>query len=132
MNKTRITYIPPAATPLPTAAQVVTLFNSVTAFGKQSLPFHNLYWLTYSVRPGKNTTGNSVTGQYSNDGGTNWIEFYASTTNEPVGDSTTFTDEVYIGHYQDVRLLFNNGALAQDVFTVNLSLDGSERSTAGV
>jgi hypothetical protein len=45
-----------------------------------------------------------------------------------VGDSTTFTDEIFIGPYADVRLLFNSGAAAQaTLFIVNLALDASER-----
>lgn len=118
---------------LPGAAEVVTLFNSVTAMGARNLqntgPF---YWFTYSILAATNATGNSVTAQYSNDGGTTWNEFYASTTNEPVGDGTTFTDEIFIGPYADVRVRFNNGALKQTNFLVNMTLDASERVPAGV
>jgi hypothetical protein len=117
---------------LPRAAEAVTLFNSVTAMGPRVMPNHQFYWFTYSITPATNATGNSVTAQYSNDGGTTWIEFYASTTNEPVGDSTTFTDEIFIGPYADVRVRFNNGALKQTTFNVNMTLDASERTTAGV
>jgi hypothetical protein len=117
---------------LPRAAEVVTLFNSVTAMGKAAMQNHQFYWFTYSVSPSANTTGNSVTAQYSNDGGTTWKEFYASATNEPVGDATTFTDEIFIGPYADVRVLFNNGAVKQGTFVVNMTLDASERTTAGV
>ena len=115
---------------LPGPAEVVTLFNSVTAFGPKALHLMGEhYWFTYSIAPSTNTTGNSVTAQYSNDGGTTWNEFYASTTNEPVGDSTTFTDEIFIGPYIDVRVKFNNGTLAQaTLFAVNMSLDASERT----
>ena len=119
---------------LPGPAEVVTLFNSVTAFpgpgGLQNLGPE--YWFTYSIAPSTNATGNSVTAQYSNDGGTTWNEFYASTTNEPVGDSTTFTDEIFIGPYDDLRVRFNNGALAQaTLFAVNMTLDASERTASG-
>lgn len=119
---------------LPGPAEVVTLFNSVTAFGARNLQnMGTFYWFTYSIAPSTNTTGNSVTAQYSNDGGTTWNEFYASTTNEPVGDSTTFTDEIFIGPYQDLRVRFNNGALAQaTLFAVNMTLDATERTSAGV
>lgn len=122
-----------SGTGLPGAAEVVTLFNSVTAFGPRNMRNHNIYWITYSIAPSTNATGNSVTAQYSNDGGTTWLEFYASTTNEPVGDGTTFTDEIFVGPYDDVRVRFNNGALAQaSLFAVNLTLDASERVPAGV
>lgn len=118
---------------LPGAAEVVTLFNSVTAFGPKAL--HQVadhYWFTYSIAAGTNATGNSVTAQYSNDGGVTWHEFYASVTNEPVGDSTTFVDEIFIGPYQDVRVRFTNGASAQaSLFVVNMSLDASERGSRG-
>lgn len=115
---------------LPGAAEVVTLFNSVTAFGPKCL--HQVadhYWFTYSITPNANATGNSVTAQYSLDGGTTWVEFYASLTNEPIGDSTTYTDEIFIGPYKDVRVRFNNGANAQTTFLVNMSLDANERTT---
>lgn len=120
---------------LPGPAEVVTLFDSTVSFP----PGGNLqhmgaeYWFTYSIAPSTNATGNSVTAQYSNDNGATWNEFYASTTNEPVGDSSTFTDEIFIGPYRDVRVLFTNGALAQaSLFAVNMSLDAKERSSAGV
>ncbi len=114
---------------LPGAAEVVTLFNSVTAMGPRNLQNTGVfYWFTYSIAPSTNATGNSVTAQYSNDGGTTWNEFYASSTNEPVGDSTTFTDEIFIGPYADIRVRFNNGALPQaTLFAVNMTLDASER-----
>jgi len=119
---------------LPAANEVVTLFNSVTAFGPKAM--QNLgdnYWFTYSIAPSTNATGNSVTGQYSNDGGTTWNEFYASPSNEPVGDSTTFSDEVFIGDFQDVRFKYTNGASAQaTLFAVNMSLDGKQRAMAGL
>ena len=116
-------------TGLPGPAEVVTLFNSVTAMGARNLQnVANFYWFTYSIAPSTNATGNSVTAQYSNDGGVTWNEFYASLTNEPVGDSTTFTDEIFIGPYADIRVRFNNGALAQaTLFAVNMTLDASER-----
>jgi hypothetical protein len=114
---------------LPGPAESVVLFNSVTAFGPKTMHLvADIYWFTYSIAPSTNATGNSVTAQYSNDGGTTWNEFYASTTNEPVGDSTTFTDEIFIGPYQDVRVKFNNGAAAQaTLFAVNMTLDATER-----
>jgi hypothetical protein len=117
---------------LPGAAEVVTLFNSVTAMGPRNLQNTAcFYWFTYSIAPGANATGNSVTAQYSNNGGATWNEFYASATNEPVGDGTTFTDEIFIGPYADVRVLFNNGALKQTSFVVNMTLDASERVPSG-
>lgn len=130
-SKTVITYQNSqtiSGTGLPGAAESVVLFNSVTAFGPKCL--HQVadnYWFTYAITPNVNATGNSVTAQYSLDGGVNWIEFYASTTNEPVGDSTTHVDEIFIGPYKDVRVKFNNGAGAQTSFLVNMSLDASER-----
>lgn len=116
------------ATGKPAPAEVVTLFNSVTAMGAGNLQnVANFYWFTFAIAPDKNATGNSVTAQYSQDGGTTWVEFYASIANEPVGDSTTFMDEIFIGPFRDLRVLFNNGTLRQTVFHVNMSLDASER-----
>lgn len=113
---------------LPAAAEVVTLFNSVTAFRQKSMQnAADHYWFTYAILANANATGNSVTAQYSNDGGTTWNEFYASSANEPVGDGTTYIDEIFIGPFMDIRVLFNNGASAQTAFLVNMSLDASER-----
>jgi hypothetical protein len=119
-------------TGFPGANELVTLFDSTVAFQPKCLPHQQVYWFTYSIAPSTNTTGNGVTGQWSADGGLNWNSFYTSTTNEPVGDSTTFTDEVFIGNYQDVRFLFQNGALAQATkFDVAMSLD-DQRDSAGL
>lgn len=119
---------------LPGAAEVVVLFDSTVAFKPKNM--HQLgcnYWFTYSITPSTNATGNSVTGQWSADGGTTWNEFYASASNEPVGDSTTFRDEVFIGDFMDVRFKFNNGASAQATkFDVAMSLDGNDRSSSGL
>ncbi len=130
-QKTRITFLPTQVTDLdglPKPLEVVTLFNSVTAFGLNGL--HQVadnYWYTYSITPVTNATGNSVTAQHSLDGIV-WHEFYASTSNEPVGDSTTFTDEIFIGPYANIRVKFTNGAAKQVApFVVNQTLDASER-----
>lgn len=118
---------------LPKGAEIVTLFNSVTAMGARNLQnVADFYWFTYTITPSTNATGNSVTAQYSNDGGTTWKEFYSSATNEPVGDGTAFTDEIFIGPYADVRVLFNNGALKQTGFVVNMTLDADNRQASGV
>jgi hypothetical protein len=115
---------------LPAAAEAVILFNSVVTFGKKSLQMmSDHYWFTYSIAPNANATGNSVTAQYSNDGGVTWNEFYASASNKPVGDGTTFNDEIFIGPYQDIRVKYNNGAAAQTAFAVNMSLDSFERNS---
>lgn len=117
---------------LPGAAEVVTLFDTTVAFGPKVLPHEQVNWFQYSIAPSTNATGNSVTGQWSADGGLTWNEFYASATNEPVGDSTTFSDEVFIGQYQDVRFKFNNGASAQATkFDVAMAL-ASQRALAGL
>jgi hypothetical protein len=119
---------------LPGPAEVVVLFNSVTAFpGIGHLQdLGPVYWFTYAIAPSANATGNSVTAQYSSDRGVTWNEFYASSTNEPVGDATTFIDEIFIGQFRDVRVLFNNGTLGQATFVVNMSLDAKERTSAGI
>lgn len=121
-------------TGLPGPAEVVVLFDSTVAFppGGNLQNMGSMYWFSYSIAPGANVTGNSVTAQYSNDNGTTWKEFYSSTTNEPVGDSTTYRDEIAIGEFRDLRVLFNNGALRQTSFVVNMSLDAAERAPSGI
>lgn len=119
---------------LPAANELVTLFDSTVAFGPKTMQrMGENYWYTYSICPSTNATGNSVTGQFSVDGGVVWTTFYTSTTDEPVGDGTVFTDEVFIGHYEDVRFRFQNGAAAQATkFVVAQSIDDYQRGTAGV
>lgn len=119
---------------LPAAAEVVVLFSSTVAFGAYSANGHDdNYWFTYAIAPSTNATGNSVTGEWSTDGGTTWNVFYTSANNEPVGDSTTFMDEVFVGPFRDYRFKFNNGAAAQATkFDVAMSLDAHQRSASGV
>ena len=136
-NKTRITFQNTQVaddTGLPAPAEIVVLFDSTVAFppGGNLQNMGSMYWFTYSIKPDTNTTGNSVTAQYSNDKGVTWNEFYASDTNEPIGDSTTYRDEIAIGEFRDVRVLFNNGALRQSLFVVNMSLDAAERAASGI
>lgn len=129
--KTIITY---NGTALPAGGQTVTLFNSVVAFppGQSMQICGEHYWFVYSIKPDANATGNSVTGQYSNDKGVTWNEFYASAANQPIaGAGATFIDEVFIGPFKDVRFLFINGPLPQTTFIVNMSLDGANRSVSG-
>ena len=123
-----------STTGFPAAAEVVVLFSSTVAWGPYGLNSHEDHnWFTYAIAPSTNATGNSVTGEWSADGGTTWNVFYTSASNEPVGDSTTFMDEVYIGMFRDVRFKFNNGAAAQATkFDVAMSIDGSERATSGI
>lgn len=120
---------------LPKAAEVVVLFNSVTAFppGRNLRNIGDAYWFSYAIRPATNATGNSVTAQWSDDKGVTWNEFYVSDTNEPVGDSTTYRDEIAIGEFDDVRVLYNNGALKQTSFKVQMTLDATgDRAASGL
>lgn len=118
---------------LPGAAESVTLFDSTVTFSPQGMTnAGSIYWFDYCIAPNANATGNSVTGEFSTDGGTTWTNFYTSIVNEPIGDGTSFIDEVYIGMFQDVRFKFVNGAAAQTSFKVAMSISGAERSSAGI
>ena len=137
MHKARITFLntqTDSGDGLPGAAEIVTLFDSTVAFppGGNLQSLGDVYWFSYSIKPSTNATGNSVTAQYSNNNGVTWNEFYSSTTNEPVGDDTTFRDEIAIGEFRDVRVLFNNGAIRQTGFVVNMSLDSGDRAPSGL
>ena len=117
---------------LPRAAEVVTLFNSITACGNsQCVPHMNWYWFTFAIAPATNSTGNNVTADFSMDKGVSWTNFYSSNAvvaNEPVGDSTLFRDEIAVGEYLDFRVQYTNGALKQSAFKCNMTLDASERA----
>ncbi len=120
---------------LPKASEVVVLFNSVVAFppGGNMHNMADFFWFTYAIKAVTNATGNSVTAQYSNNRGVTWNEFYASDTNEPIGDSTTYRDEIAIGEFADIRVLYNNGLVKQTTgFTVNMTLDANERVASGL
>lgn len=118
---------------LPGSNETVVLFNSVTAFGPKSLQGHDsAYWFTYAIAPNANATGNGVNGYFSVDGGITWTLYYQSTTNEPVGDGTTFMDEVFVGMFYDVKFEFVNGASSQTSFKVSMSLDAQTRSSAAI
>lgn len=135
MNKTKIPFKNTSTIDgdgLPKASETVVLFDSTVAFGaKNMFNFGEQYWFSVTIRCDQNATGNSLTGDFSMDGGTTWINFYTSATNTPTG-GTTFIDEAFIGMYQDVRLRFTNGAVKQTVFAVNLTLDAKSRDTAAI
>ena len=109
-------------TALPTTSAAVTLFNSVTAFPSGG-SFHLLgqQWFQYALvfdGSGGTITG-TVTGQWSDDKGTTWNEFYASGT---LNDDVSNEDEVYIGMFKDVRFLFTAAVEDATVFRAALSL----------
>lgn len=110
-------------TALPTAAADVTLFNSVTAFAPGG-SFHllGLQWFQWALvfDSAAGTVTGLVTGQWSNDKGVSWNEFYASAT---LNDDVSNEDEVYLGMFQDVRFLFRASVQDTNLFRSALSLN---------
>jgi hypothetical protein len=109
-------------TALPTTAADVTLLNSVTAFAPGG-SFHllGLQWFQWALvfdSAGGTITG-LVTGQWSDDKGVTWNEFYASAT---LNDDVSNEDEVYLGMFKDVRFLFRASVQDASVFRSALSL----------
>jgi len=126
MSQTIIKY---SDTALPTTSAAVTLFNSVTAFPPGG-SFHLLgqQWFQYGLvfdSAGGTITG-TVTGQWSDDLGVTWNEFYASGT---LNDDVSNEDEVYVGMFEDVRFLFTAATQDATVFRAALSLHCSKPSS---
>ena len=116
-------------TALPTTATPVTLFNSVTAFPPGG-SFHLLnqqwfqYRITYTSTAGTGVA--TVTGQFSDNNGTTWTNFYTG----PAGtDSAGTRDEVYVGAYKDVRFLLTMTTNNTLTFSANLALNDDKASS---
>ncbi len=120
MSQTIIKY---SDTALPTTAAAVTLFNSVTAFPPGG-SFHLLgqQWFQYALvfDSAAGTITGTVTGQWSDDKGVTWNEFYASGT---LNDDVSNEDEVYVGFFKDVRFLFTGAVQDATVFRAALALN---------
>lgn len=133
MNKTRIPFQNSQTVSgdgLPGAAEIFTLFDSSVALGKRCLhQYDDNSWFVYSIFPDTNAVGNIVTGQFSHDGGTTWTTFYTSAA---LANNVTTVDEVYVGVYSDVRFRYTNGASAQTVFRVNMSLGDENCGPSGL
>jgi len=130
MSQTIIKY---TGTALPVQNVAVDLFSSVTAFPPGN-SFHLLgqQWFTYSLLFDGATgsiTG-TVIGQFSDNGGSTWNTFYTSAT---FNDDVVNDDEVYVGHYKDVRFRFTvtNATEDTNAFSANLALQ-SEKSRSKV
>lgn len=123
MSQTIIKY---ADTALPTTSAAVTLFNSVTAFPPGG-SFHLLgqQWFQYGLvfDSAAGTITGFVTGQWSDDKGVTWNEFYVSGT---LNDDVSNEDEVYVGLFKDVRFLFTASVQNASVFIAALALHPSK------
>lgn len=113
-------------TALPTASAAVTLFNSVTAFPTGG-SFHLLgqQWFQWALvfDSAAGTVTATVTGQWSDDKGVTWNEFYTSGT---INDDVSNEDEVYVGMFKDVRFLFTAAVQDTSVFRAALALHCSK------
>lgn len=117
-------------TALPTTGAAVTLFNSVTAFPPGGGAFHLLgqQWFQYRVAY-TSTAGTgvaTVTGQFSDNNGTSWINFYTGAAGT---DSAGVRDEVYVGAYKDVRFLLTMTTNNTLTFSANLALNDDKASS---
>lgn len=113
------------------ATGAVTLFNSVASFPPGG-SFHLLgqQWFQYSLRTASDggTATGTVLGEYSLDRGTTWRPFYTRATADADDDDAAavadvVSDEVYVGHFKDVRFTYTNAVEALTVFEANLALN---------
>ncbi len=111
----------------PTITGTVTLFNSVTAFPPGgSLHLLGLQWFQFSLTIGSagGAGTGTITGDFSDDKGTTWRNFYTATNADGTTASpNTSEDEVYVGMYRDVRFQYTNAVEAPTVFQANLALN---------
>lgn len=115
-----LTHIKYTDTALPVQNNAVTLFDS-TAACRGMLRHLGWQWLQYRVRfdgAGGTITG-SVTGDYSEDGGTSWTNFYTSAA---LDDDTVYLAEVYIGMLKDVRFRFTPSNESANAFVAHVAL----------
>jgi hypothetical protein len=116
------TYVPYKGSALPGNAEVVTLFNSVTAFGLNAAPHYNIYWVDVSISADQNTN-NTVVLQKSADG-TTWVTVATATiTNANPSNEASF----YVAPHQNFRLVYTNGATPQTAFSCDVVLDSIDR-----
>lgn len=129
MSMSQQTIIKYTDTALPTTSAAVTLFNSVTAFPPGGC-FHLLgqQWFQYGLvfDSAAGTITGTVTGQWSDDKGVTWNEFYASGT---LNDDVSNEDEVYVGLFKDVRFLFTAATQNASVFRAALALQCAKSSS---
>lgn len=116
-------------TALPTAATDVTLFNSVTAFPPGG-SFHLLdqQWFQWSLFMDSAADGATavLTGEYSDNKGTNWNTFYTSGT---IAEDAEESDEVYVGMFKDVRFTLNVGGENLTVFRIQMALSDKKATS---
>jgi hypothetical protein len=117
------TQIPYQGTALPGNAEVITLFNTVTAFGLNAAPHYQLYWADLSISVDQNTN-NTVVLQKS-ENGTTWVTVASFTvTNAQVSNEASF----YVAPHKNWRLVYTNGATPQTSFSVDLIIDSFDRA----
>lgn len=120
------TYVPYKGTALPGNAEVITLFNSVTAFGIDAAPHYHINWVDIAVLADQNAN-NTVALQKSADG-TNWVTVETAIV-DAAGGAGVDPDRIsfFVGVYENFRVVYTNGATVQTTFNVDLTLNG-ERS----
>ena len=76
--------------------------------------FHTFHWDI------KHSQAGTMKGYWSNDGGTNWIQFYD--TGSLAAPTLTDKDDVPIAGLRDVKFEWTNGGSAQATWAVNMSM----------
>lgn len=117
------TYVPYKGSALPGNAEVITLFNTVTAFGLDAAPHYQLYWADLSISADQNTNNTVVLQKSAN--GTTWTTVATATiTNANASNEAAF----YVAPHKNWRLVYTNGTTPQTAFSVDLTLDTYDRA----
>ena len=106
-------------TALPTLSTTETLFDTSDLENRDFLNMANLRWFRYSV---SNSHSGTVKGYESDDGGTNWEQFYDSGLLAAPAATATNDDDVLVEGKRDLKFEWVNGGSTQTTFRVHLSL----------
>lgn len=106
---------------LPGNAEVVSIFNSVTAFpGAQMLATLGIKRLIFSV---DNDQAGTLKAYKSGNRGTTWTRVLADIAVVAAAANTETVKDFLIEQYADFKLEWTNGATPQTVFNVSVALE---------
>lgn len=113
-------------TTVPTGANTITLFSSVTAFGAKQIRHLPIRRVSFYAEHDQNFT---LLAEVSSDGGTNWDVYESRTVNAPAANNISGPFDYLIDGFEDFRLRLTNGG--SDQTTWRPTLRGHENRVPG-
>ena len=113
-NKTKLTISQTSVT----GSSTITLFDST-----QHVPINHMngMWLNYFILVNQNSD-NTLDVEYSIDGGENWISYDSVAV-----ETTAVSGEIFIGHFEHIRVTFTAGSTDITSFDCKLDIDSTSR-----